>query len=147
MTIRRATADDVTALGELTQREHGHSRFAHTPFDVQVVHARFAGAIANLTSVVFVSETEGQIDGVIAGAIQPNLHNRFATVYELLLYSEGRQGLRLLDALKEWANTMRATALVVHNYAGIKAQDTFNQVMQRRGFDLLGQSYTTRLEN
>jgi hypothetical protein len=42
---------------------------------------------------------------------------------------------------------MRASSLVVHNYAGIKSPKTFNRVMSRKGFNVLGTTYTLKLEN
>lgn len=147
MTIRRARLDDLDQLTRLARLEHAASGMRDQPFDELVVRSRFVGAIGGLSTAVFVSETGGQLDGVIAGMAQQNLHNRYSTVYELMWFSLAGHGLKLLEAIKEWANRMRATALVVHNYAGIKSQDTFNKVMARKGFDALGVSYVAQLEN
>lgn len=145
--IRRATLQDIDQLMVLARLEHAASRMSDQPFDELLVRNRFAGAINGMATAVFVSETDGKLDGLIAGMAQQNLHNRYSTVYELLWFSLAGKGLQLLAALKAWANLMRATSLVVHNYAGVKTQDTFNKVMQRRGFDILGTSYVTALEN
>ena len=145
--IRRATINDIDQLVQLARLEHAASRMADQPFDELVVRNRFAGAIGGLSTAVFVSETDGKLDGVIAGMAQQNLHNRYATVYELMWFSVAGTGIKLLSALKDWANRMRATALVIHNYAGIKPTDTFNKVMARKGFSTLGVSYVAALEN
>lgn len=145
--IRRAITADVPALVGLAQQEHALSRMSATPFEPETVASNFAGCITGLSSAVFVSERNSQLTGLIAGMVQRNLHNRFCTVYELLWFSTDGRGMRLLEALKAWADRMRATDLVVHNYAGIKSPASFNKVMQRRGFEPLGQSYTIRLEN
>lgn len=145
--IRRAVIDDIDQLVQLARLEHQFSRLAGTPFDQLVVTERFASTITGFATVVFVSERDGKIDGLIAGMVQQNLHNRYATVYELMWFSIAGRGIQLLDALKAWANRMRATSLVVHNYAGIKPTETFNRVMARKGFDTLGVSYVTALEN
>lgn len=145
--IRRAIATDVTALVEIARAEHGLSQLKHTPFDERVCIARFESAISGMGSAVFVSEQGGKLDGVIVGAIQPNMHNRFCTVYELMWFATSGAGMKLLEALKNWANRMRATALVVHNYAGISEPEKFTRVMARRGFSVLGASYTMTLEN
>lgn len=147
MTIRRATLGDIDQLTALARMEHAASGMRDQPFEEVVVRSRFVGAISGLSTAVFVSETDGQLDGVIAGMAQQNLHNRYSTVYELMWFSLAGHGLQLLEAIKEWANRMRASALVVHNYAGIKSQDTFNKVMARKGFDALGVSYVAQLEN
>jgi len=145
--IRRATMDDLPALTALAKSEHAASALSVEPFDRQVVQQRFAEAITGFQTAVFVSERGANLDGVIAGVFQPNLHNRFATVFELMWFSTGAAGLRLLDALRSWADRMRATNLVVHNYAGIKSPDTFTRVMRRKGFNVLGTTYTLKLEN
>lgn len=148
MMIRRAILDDVPALVALAKQEHAKSLWADTPFDDGVSAANFSACISGLMSVVFVSCDEGGVvGGLIAGIAQQNLHNRFHTAYELLWYSVDGAGLKLLDALKDWANRMRATALVAHNYAGIVEAARFNRVMARKGMAPLGASYMTRLEN
>lgn len=145
MAIRRATPDDVPALVELARLEHGLSRMAHTPFDAAFVAQRFSLAVTGLSSVVFVSETDGDLKGLIAGATQQNLHNRYTTAYELLWFAVDGSGMKLLDALKTWAVRMRATAMVANNHAGIKDADRFNNVMARKGYEQLGASFMTAI--
>ena len=145
--IRRAIHDDIPALVEMARAEHALSQLRDTPFDDQVCRARFESAVASMGAVVLVSDNGSQLDGVIVGAIQPNMHNRYCTVYELMWYATHGAGMKLLDALKNWANRMRATALVVHNYAGIAEPEKFTRVMARQGFSALGTSYTMTLEN
>ena len=143
--IRRATPSDIDQLVTLARLEHAASAMRDQPFDELVVRSRFVGTINGLATAVFVSETDGKLDGVIAGMVQQNLHNRYSTVYELMWFSLSGAGLKLLASLKDWANRMRATALVIHNYAGIKSTETFNKVMARKGFDQLGTSYVMSL--
>lgn len=145
--IRRATPSDLDQLVTLARLEHAASAMRGQPFDEIVVRSRFVGTINGLATAVFVSETDGKLDGVIAGMVQQNLHNRYSTVYELMWFSLSGSGIKLLQAIKDWANRMRATALVIHNYAGIKAHETFNKVMARKGFAPLGVSYVAALEN
>ena len=145
--IRRATPSDIDQLVTLARLEHAASAMRDQPFDELVVRSRFVGTINGLATAVFVSETDGKLDGVIAGMVQQNLHNRYSTVYELMWFSLSGSGIKLLQAIKDWANRMRATALVIHNYAGIKSTETFNKVMARKGFTPLGVSYVAALEN
>ena len=145
MTLRRATVDDVQALVQLAQVEHGQSRMAHTLFDHAFVAERFTAAVMGLSSVVFVSETEGAVKGLIAGAVQQNLHNRYGTVYELMWFAVDGSGLKLLQALRDWARRMRATALIANNHAGIKDPERFNKVMARKGYVQLGASFMAQL--
>jgi len=145
MIIRRATREDVPALCALAHREHAHSRFSHQPFDEAKVEASFMGAVHGLAAAVFVSESDGQLGGLIVGITQPNLFNRYHTAYELLWYAEDGSGFKLLQALKDWSQKMRALELVVHNYAGIISPERFNKAMSRKGFGHLGTSYVTAL--
>ena len=145
MTLRRATIDDVPALVRLAKVEHGLSRMAHTPFDPAFASERFTGAVLGLSSAVFVSETDGEVKGLIAGAMQQNLHNRYGTVYELLWFAVDGSGLKLLQALRDWAKRMRATAIVANNHAGIKDPERFNKVMARKGYTQLGPSFMATL--
>ena len=145
MTIRRATADDVPALVSLAQLEHGLSRMAQTQFDADFVAERFSHAVTGLSSVVFVSEASGELKGLIAGAVQQNLHNRFGTAYELMWFAVDGSGLKLLQALRDWARRMRATALIANNHAGIKDPERFNKVMARKGYTQLGASFMAAL--
>jgi len=141
MLIRRATIDDVPALVRLAKVEHGLSRMAQTPFDADFVAQRFSQAVTGLSSAVFVSDSDGEVKGLIAGAVQQNLHNRYCTAYELLWFAVDGSGLKLLEALKTWAKRMRATAVVANNHAGIKDTERFNKVMARKGYTQLGASF------
>lgn len=145
MGIRRATSDDVPALVQLARLEHGLSRMSHTPFDPAFVAERFSHAVTGLSSVVFVSEASGELKGLIAGAVQQNLHNRYGTAYELLWFAVDGSGMQLLQTLRDWARRMRATALIANNHAGIKDPDRFNKVMARKGYTQLGASFMAAL--
>ena len=101
--------------------------------------------MTGLSSVVFVSETDGEVKGLIAGAMQQNLHNRYGTVYELMWFAVEGSGLKLLQALRDWARRMRATALIANNHAGIKDPERFNKVMARKGYTQLGASFMAAL--
>jgi hypothetical protein len=73
--------------------------------------------------------------------LQPTLFNRYFIAYELCWYAEDGQGMSLLRAFCDWAKKMRATDVVLSNYAGIKDAEKFSRVMRRAGFDPLGASY------
>lgn len=143
--IRRATIDDLDRLVNLARLEHAASRMGKYPFDEARVRQSFTGAIGGLASSVFVSESDGQVTGLIAGMVQVNLFNRYMTAYELMWFAVDGSGMKLLAALKEWASKMRCIEFVVHNYAGIKCPASFNKVMARKGFDQLGTSFVTVL--
>jgi len=77
--IRRAIMTDMDALVELARNEHLASGMRDTLFDDGVVRARMGAAVSGLSTAVFVSETDGKIDGLIAGMVQPYLYNRMVT--------------------------------------------------------------------
>ena len=147
MIIRRATVEDLDRLVNLARLEHAASRMSKHPFDEACVRQSFTGAIGGMGSAVFVSETDGQVTGLIAGIVHVNLFNKFLTAYELLWFSLDGSGMKLLAALKNWANKMRCIEFVVHNYAGIVPAERFNKAMKRKGFDLLGATFVVTLEN
>jgi len=147
MTIRRATIDDLDRLVNLARLEHGASRMKKYPFDEAHVRHSFTGAINGMGSAVFVSESDGAVTGLIAGMVQVNLLNRYMTAYELMWFAVDGSGLKLLTALKDWANKMRCIEFVVHNYAGIIPAERFNKAMLRKGFMPLGMTYVAELES
>lgn len=138
--IRAATLSDVPKLVQLAQVEHAASRFRERRFDKQVATANMEQAVTGMLSRVFISPM-----GFIAGILQPCLFNRYFTAYELCWYAEDGAGMRLLNAFCEWAKSMRATEVVLSNYAGIKDAGRFGRVMKRSGFNALGSSYTKPL--
>ena len=143
MTVRCATTDDIPRLMELARAEHMDSRFKHEQFDSVVSARNFESAIRGMLTCVFISEKQG---GFIAGMVQPCLHNKFMRAYELCWYAQDGSGLQLLDALTKWAKKMRALEVVVSNYAGMVPADKFTAVMKRKGFPILGTSYSKNLE-
>ena len=147
MTIRRATIEDMDQLIALARQEHEASFLAHTRFDAPHVATRFHQVINGMAGVVLVSEVDGQLRGLIAGIAQQNLHNRYLSVYELMWYAKDGSGMKLLAGLKAWAHRMRATRMVVHNYAGTVSAERFTRAMVRKGFVPLGMAYTVELEN
>jgi hypothetical protein len=140
MTVRVATLSDVDRLLELARQEHAASRFAHQKFDPLAARTNLEAAVAGMLTRVFISE-----GGFIAGMVQPCLFNRYFTGYELCWFARDGSGLKLLDALRGWCKQMRATDLVVHNYAGIAEPGRFERVMQRAGFAVLGTSFIQSL--
>ena len=141
MTVRLATLNDVPRLLALAEREHALSLFKADRFDADVAERNLRHAIAGMLTKVFVSEA-----GFIAGILQPRLFNKFFTAYELAWYAQDGSGMQLLEAFVEWAGKMRAVDVIVSNYAGIKSAESFTRVMRRKGFALLGTTYSKKLE-
>lgn len=141
MSVRRATAEDLPHLLELARREHARSRFAGEPFDAHWVAQAMRQGVQGMLSCAFVSEA-----GFIAGVVQPGMLNRRFTAYEMAWYAEDGAGMKLLAAFTQWARSMRAVAVQVSNYAAIKDAERFARAMERAGFELLGMTFTKRLE-
>lgn len=145
MTIRRATLQDLDELCRLSRLEHAQSRMSAQPYEPEKVRQSFSAAVTGMSAAVFVSETPDGLGGLIVGMVQGNLFNRFWSAYEVLWFATDGSGLKLLEALKDWAGRMRCTELVIHNYAGIKSPESFNKVMTRKGFGHLGTSFVAAL--
>lgn len=142
MQVRAATAADIPRLVQLARMEHARSRFKDETLSAEVATHNFGHCIGGMLSKVFISENGY---GFIAGFVQPSLFSKFFRAYELAWYSEDGSGLSLLGAFTDWAGKMRATDVVVSNYAAIVAQDKFERVMRRSGFDCMGSSYIKKL--
>lgn len=142
MTVRRATREDVARLTRLAQLEHARSQFNTDRFDPAVAARNFETCATGALSAVFISNTA---PGFIAGFVQPGLYNGRMTAHELAWYSEDGSGLALLDAFTVWAQRMRATRVVVANFAGIKDAPKFTRVLNRKGFAFLGNTFSKSL--
>lgn len=142
MMVRRATRDDVASLTRLAQLEHARSQFKNERFDSVVAARNFELCATGTLSAVFIS---GSGLGFIAGCVQPGLYNGRMTAHELAWYAEDGSGFALLDAFTQWANLMRATRVVVANFAGIKDAPKFTRVLGRKGFSCLGPTFSKPL--
>lgn len=140
--IRPATVADLPRLTQLAQLEHAQSRFKDREFDRAYAAHNFEQCIKGMLSRVFMSESQL---GFIAGCVQPKMFSKYMSAYELAWYSEDGSGMSLLAAFIAWARKMRALDLIVSNYAGIKDPEKFARVLRRSGFEMLGTSYTKKL--
>lgn len=142
MIVRRATREDVARLTRLAQLEHARSQFKGERFDPSVAARNFEMCATGMLSAVFISEAGF---GFIAGCVQPGLYNGRMTAHELAWYAEDGSGLALLDTFTTWAGRMRATRVVVANFAGIKDAPKFTRVLGRKGFACLGSTFSKSL--
>lgn len=136
MTVRRAVFEDIPRLVELAAMEHAMSRFASAPFNEQVASHAFAQAVRAMHMVVFFSG-----GGYLAGMVQPMLFHRGWNAYELAWFAQDGSGMALLRAFKDWASSMRAQEVVVHNYAGVIEERRMSRALSRHGFKPVGSSY------
>lgn len=98
--IREATLGDIPALREMGKRFADRARLAeHVGYDDEHMANTFRVMIEGDDHAIFVGQ-RGAI-GVMSGPHPFNYAHRIAQ--ELFWWSEGREGLRLLAALEEWA--------------------------------------------
>lgn len=117
--VREATVDDVPRLVELGQRFFEETELgAVTSYDPESAAKSFCGMIELPQAGVFVLEVDGEVVGLIAGLVAPYLFNAELTGQELLWYVEpahrgGRQSLRLVRVLEEWARMQGAATFAM----------------------------------
>ena len=98
--IRSATAGDIPRLLEMGQKFADKARLIeHVGYDPDSMAKSFAYMIEDENCTIIIGES-----GAIGGSKSPHPFNHshwFAQ--ELFWWSEGREGLRLLDAFEAWA--------------------------------------------
>lgn len=132
--IRPATLDDIPALlamGEKFATKAGLDE--HCGYDPQSMELTFRAMIERDEFCLFIGE-----GGAIGGMKAPHPFNHAVTMAdELFWWSEGREGLRLLDAYEEWAagSIIRMTALEAVN------PDRMGKFYERRGYRPLERAF------
>ena len=102
--IRPATAADIPRMVELGQRFHGYAGVAEIPFDSASFRLTIQQGLQDKNQCYLVAEVGGDVRAM-AGAITyvPYFNHGAKTGQELFWWSECGEGLRLHDALADWA--------------------------------------------
>lgn len=134
--IRAATVSDIPALLAMGERFAAKARLAdHVGYDPESMAATFRAMIERDEFCLFVGET-----GAIGGLVAPHPFNHAQPIAdELFWWSEGFEGLRLLQAYEEWAAShgaiIRMTALEAVEPERMK------RFYERRGYQPLERAY------
>lgn len=138
--IRPATVSDIPALLEMGARFADKARLIeHVGYDPADMENTFAEMVANENYALLIGET-----GAIGGVRSPHPFNYSHWIaQELFWWSEGREGLRLLDAFEAWAaekcGTVRMICLEAVN------PERMGKLYERRGYVALEHGYIKRL--
>lgn len=133
--IRRAGLDDIPALLEMGARFSDKAKLAsHVGYDRDSMAATFRAMIEN-GHPVFVSDS-----GAIGALSLPHPFNQaHIAAQEVFWWSEGRDGLALLDALESHC-AQECHSLTMITLEAIRPQAT-GRLYERRGFAPLEHSY------
>jgi GNAT superfamily N-acetyltransferase len=128
--IREATHADIPRLLEMGEKFAAKAGLVdHCGYDPESMAATFSAMIERDEFCLFIGEA-----GAIGGMKAPHPFNHAKLMAdELFWWSEGREGLRLLEAYEEWAGDamIRMTTLEAVN------PDRMSKFYQRRGYQPL----------
>ena len=138
--IRPATVSDIPRLLEMGSKFADKARLIeHVGYDPESMEKTFAYLIGDGNCCVLVGES-----GAIGGMKSPHPFNHAHWIaQELFWWSEGREGLRLLDAFEAWAGEQCATVRMITLEA--VNPERMGRLYQRRGYAPLEHGYIKRL--
>lgn len=134
--IRPATVSDIPKLLEMGAAFAARAKLTdHVGYDADSMALTFRAMIEGDSFCLFIGD-----NGAIGGMVAPHPFNHAQNIAdELFWWSEGRDGLRLLEAYEEWAEShdavIRMTALEAVNPERMK------QFYERRGYQALERAY------
>lgn len=134
--IRPAAVSDIPRLLAMGEGFAKKAKLSdHVGYDPKSMAQTFEAMIEGETFCLFIGES-----GAIGGMIAPHPFNYAQKfVDELFWWSEGREGLRLLDAFEDWAGSqgaiVRMTALEAVD------PDRVGQLLKRRGYQPLERAF------
>jgi hypothetical protein len=138
--IREAAVSDIPALLAMGAKfSEAAKLIEHVGYDRDDMRETFAAMIEDENCCVFIGET-----GAIGGqrGVHPFNHSHWIA-QEMFWWSEGREGLRLLDAFEAWAaekcGTVRMITLEAVN------PERIGKLYLRRGYSPLEHGYIKRL--
>lgn len=134
--IREATIDDIPRLLEMGQAFAERAELnAHVGYDPASMALTFGAMIESPSYCLFVSDT-----GAIGGVVGPHPFNHEQPIAdEIFWWSEGRDGVRLLEAYEEWATAQGAVVRMTALEA--VEPDRMAKFYKRRGYVPLERAY------
>lgn len=124
--IREAVAGDVPAIVAMGARFHEKGGIV-APYSHEATAEFVRDLIEAPQGVVFIGKA-----GMIGGALAPTYcADDWPMAVELFWWSEGGEGLRLLDAFETWGADMGAKEIRMTTLAGLAKAE---QILSRRGY-------------
>lgn len=143
MNARHATSKDLTRLVMLGRELHSSSDAAWLPFSPATFRKSLQAMLRRPEMAVLVSEKDGELTGLLLGAIDQVLWGRalYATDLE---FGAKAGGDELMEAFKAWATERGCKVLYmgVSNSGREKAKDKF---FEKHGASRKGGLYEVRL--
>lgn len=138
--IRPATVSDIPALLAMGAKFSEKARLIESVgYDEESMAKTFAWMVEDENCTVFIGET-----GAIGGMKSPHPFNHAHWIaQELFWWSEGREGLRLLDAFEAWAAETCATVRMITLEA--VNPERMGRLYHRRGYAPLEHGFIKRL--
>lgn len=132
--IRKATLEDIPRLLEMGAKFAERAKLNdHVGYDPDSMAKTFAAMIEGENFCLFIGE-----NGAIGGIVAPHPFNYSRRIAdEIFWWSEGREGLKLLEAYEEWAGdaVTRMTALEAVE------PDRMKRFYERRGYVALERAF------
>jgi hypothetical protein len=155
--IRPATFTDIPAMTELLRSAHKRSKYAgRTGLNEKAMEQLFVAMVAAQNqngpqaSFCVVAEKGEKVTGFMCGAL-----NRIYNVGEklgasdLFLINDGRNSrdtLAMIDAYIEWAQRNPKVIEIGLSWSDAVHEGGIAEVYKRKGFSLIGEQYSLRLD-
>lgn len=131
--------DDAMEIADLF---HAESKYRSWSLNKVKIYQILQGSIVSPDIFVKLAVKDGEVIGVaIAVAIEhwfsSDKYGADLCVYVKPEYRKGRVGIKLIEAMKEWAANNELKNLTLGNTAGI-IDDSYADLLERLGFDKVG---------
>lgn len=146
--IRPALREELPAIVALGREMHAESRQCGLPFAVD----RLTDTLTQILNhgFLWVHETNGQIDGAMAGFVSECWYANVKTAGELGLYVQptangGIAALRLVKRFVAWATEKGVAEITMGITTGVNIAET-GKIYEHLGFEYVGGNYKMRIQ-
>lgn len=139
--IRQATTSDLDNILALCRMAHAHSPYRDIELDEDHIRRMALLAIVMPHFCVFVSEQNGELEGLVVGGINQNAFG-ILTASDLITYTlKPGAGVHLYSRFLRWARKSPAALITVTNSFGNEKFDNFlrNVGLKRVGGMFIGE--------
>lgn len=136
--IRDATVDDLDDIMRLCRLAHQESPYKGIPCDEDYIWRLAQIAIHMPLFCAFVAEEEGEIIGLMVGAVKPNAFGMM-TASDVIVYAiRPGPGVKLFSRFRDWAEQMPAKLTTVTSSFG---NEKFDKYLENIGMQKIGGLY------
>lgn len=136
--IRRATPDDAPEIARLGEIFHGQAGWDEIPYNVADCAIALAQLMQMPNFLCFVSESDGAIDGMVAGILSPVYFNHSHVSGEELFWwvsdsAAPSTGLKLLVTIEDTARELGCGTWQMKSLARLNGE-RMEKLYARRGY-------------